>query len=158
MPRLDCALPIARTCLTRFLAAGLLAAGLALPVGAAERLDGPYPADVLEVVDGDTLLVRARIWLGTDVTVAVRLRGIDAPEARGRCPAERDLARKATRRLGDLVADGSVHLTAITGDKYGGRVVATVTGSDGRVIADDLLGEGLARPYAGRARAGWCGG
>ena len=34
---------------------------------AAERLAGPIPARVLAVIDGDTIEVQARIWLGQEI-------------------------------------------------------------------------------------------
>ena len=73
-----------------FLAVGLVGIGLGREV-----LRGPYDADVLHVVDGDTLVVKARIWLGTAVEIKVRLQGIDAPELRGSCTAERRRAVEA---------------------------------------------------------------
>ncbi|MFC5354802.1 thermonuclease family protein [Azospirillum himalayense] len=45
-------------------------------------LPGPIPAEVLEVLDGDTLLVRATIWLGQVVETHIRVDGLDAPEIR----------------------------------------------------------------------------
>ena len=63
--------------------------------GAAERLAGPYPAEVERIVDGDTLAVRVAIWLEQDLNVLVRIRGIDAPELRGRCDDETDRGREA---------------------------------------------------------------
>ncbi len=62
-------------------------------VAAAELLPGPVPGRVIAVIDADTLAVAARIWLGQDVEVRVRLAGVDAPELRGACPHERVLAR-----------------------------------------------------------------
>ena len=82
-------------------AAATIAAMLALvpaaptPGVAGEALPGPISAEVVEVIDGDTLAVRARIWLGQELTVRARIAGIDAPELRGRCAAERDLAVRA---------------------------------------------------------------
>jgi endonuclease YncB( thermonuclease family) len=58
-------------------------------------LPGPIPAEVLEVVDGDTLTVRALIWLGQVVETNVRVDGIDTPEIRARCDRERKLAAEA---------------------------------------------------------------
>ena len=58
--------------------------------GAEDILTGPVPAVVEDVIDGDTLRVRARIWLGQDLAIYVRLAGVDAPEVRGSCvPAVR---------------------------------------------------------------------
>ena len=90
----------------------------------AETLPGPVAARVERVVDGDTIAVTARVWLGQDVHVLVRVRGIDAPELRGRCAEETRRARAATRRAAAAVAAGSVTLWRISGDKYHGRVLA----------------------------------
>jgi len=125
-------------------------------VVAAERLAGPLAATVEEVVDGDTLAVRVRIWLGQELVVLVRLRGIDAPERRGACPAERALAEEARLRLTRLVGAGPVMLTAIEADKYAGRVVADVAVAGGGSPAAELVVAGLARPYDGGRRRPWC--
>ena len=34
--------------------------------GLAEIVPGPIPARIVRVIDGDTIVVRARIWLGQD--------------------------------------------------------------------------------------------
>jgi endonuclease YncB( thermonuclease family) len=136
-----------------FLVAGMLAA--AGPAAAGETLPGPVAATVVRVVDGDTLEVRARVWLGLEVTARVRLRGIDTPEARSRCADERALAAAATARLAAL-GGTSVVLTNVAADKYGGRVLADVAAGDGTDLAAAMVAGGLARPYAGGARAPWC--
>ncbi len=135
------------------LALALLPAGI--PADAAEIVDGPVAARVLRVVDGDTIEVAARIWLGQKLTVLVRLAGVDAPEMRGRCTRERDLAR-AARDLVARRAGEAVQLTAIRRDKYGGRVVARVAASDGGDLSDALVSAGLAHHYRGRRKLPWC--
>ena len=125
---------------------------------AVERLAGPYPAEVGRVVDGDTLAVRVAIWLQQDLTVLVRIRGIDAPELRGRCDDEKARAREAAVALEDLVAGGQVALTAIEGDKYFGRVIADVATSTGENIGPALVAGGYVRTYDGGKRQSWCGG
>jgi endonuclease YncB( thermonuclease family) len=142
----------------------LAAAALALAAlvhaaisGAAETLPGPVRARVLEVIDGDTIAVQARIWLGQDVDIQVRLSGIDAPELKGRCAEERRAAEQARETLARLVAPGEVILSEIRYDKYGGRVLARVAALDGTDLASALVARHLARPYDGRARTGWCG-
>ncbi len=67
--------------------------------GAQNRLAGPVPAQVLSVIDGDTIEVRAVIWLGQVLSTRVRLAGIDAPELRGKCARERALAVRARAYL-----------------------------------------------------------
>lgn len=119
---------------------------------------GPYPAEVLRVIDGDTLEARVRVWPGQEVVTKVRLRGVDAPELRGRCASERALAERARHRLFKLVTSGPVVLSGIGPDKYFGRVVADLALANGGDAGAALLAERLARRYAGRTRAGWCEG
>jgi len=137
------------------------AAGAAL--GAADRLPGPLPAQVVSVLDGDTLEVRVHIWLGQDLSTRVRLAGIDAPELEGKCDRERDLARRARAyllaRLDPVDAGAGaamVRLREVRYGKFAGRVLARVETWDGTDLGQGLLAAGLARPYDGRRRASWC--
>lgn len=127
-----------------------------LPAAQAEaRLAGPYPAEVLRVIDGDSFEARVRIWLDQDVTVTVRLAGIDAAELSAPCPAARMMARLARAMLAARLAPGGVVLSEVDRDKYGGRVLARVRDAAGADVAAALAAAGLARLYAGR-RADWC--
>lgn len=134
-------------------------AGALLPHEAGARSEivpGPVEARVLSVVDGDTLLVEARVWPGHRVRVRVRIRGIDAPELRASCPAERAAAILARDALSGMIGDGMVFVTRIGGGKYYGRVLADVTTAGFGDVADGLLRRGLVRPYEGGRREGWC--
>jgi endonuclease YncB( thermonuclease family) len=124
---------------------------------AAEQLAGPISAEVLRVIDGDSIEVRARLWLGLDLTVQVRIRGIDTPEtgARAECASEMKLAAAAKDRLTEL-AVGELALANITRDKYGSRVDADVTNSDGADLKTAMLMSGFARAYDGSKRSDWC--
>ncbi|WP_254434803.1 thermonuclease family protein [Magnetospirillum sp. UT-4] len=122
-------------------------------------LPGPVLARVVKVVDGDTVAVRARIWLGQDVETNVRILGIDTPETRGRCERERDLARQAKDFVtARLVVDDVITLNDVTHDKYGKRVVARVVTGGGEDIGAGLISAGLARAYGGATKTGWCPG
>ena len=143
-------------------------------LGAGDRLAGPLSAQVVSVLDGDTLEVRVHIWLGQDIRTRVRLAGIDAPELKGKCARERDLAQRARAYLlarldpldagdgaaGDGAAgDGaaaSIRLREVRYGKYAGRVLARVETLDGTDLGQELVAAGLARPYDGRRRASWC--
>ncbi len=107
--------------------------GLCFPAAAAagDRLAGPYLAAVERIIDGDTLAVRVTVWLGHDIRVLVRVRGVDAPELRGECESEEAQAAAAVA-LARLVEPGPVSLTNIEGDKYFGRVLADVQVAQGR--------------------------
>jgi endonuclease YncB( thermonuclease family) len=122
---------------------------------AAEALEGPVPAKVERVIDGDTIEVRAAIWLGQTLTVRVRIDGVDAPELEARCADERRLALAAREYLARRIEGVSVKLTRVAYDKYGGRVRADVADGNGD-IGRALLAAGLARPYHGERRQPWC--
>jgi micrococcal nuclease len=105
------------------------------------------PAELIRIIDGDTVEVRALIWLDQHVVTRVRLRGIDAPERDIRCPEENRRAEAAAAALGSLVAGRGLFLTDITRDKYGGRVVARVLAGPQGDVGAALLSQGHARPY-----------
>jgi endonuclease YncB( thermonuclease family) len=140
----------------RFAIAAALLCG---PAGAArtETLPGPVAADVIRVVDGDTLAVRARIWLGQDIVVNARIRGIDAPERSGKCDREKAMADAARLKLESVTSLGRVRLMRIEHDKYAGRVLADVVTDDGVDLSAAMLDSGLVRPYDGGGRDPWCG-
>lgn len=100
------------------------------------------------VVDGDTF------WIGG---VKIRIADIDTPETHpARCPREAELGEAATRRLQALLNSGAVSLAPVgrDADRYGRKLRRVAI--DGRGVGDTLIAEGLARPYQGGQRAGWC--
>ena len=123
---------------------------------ARDEIRGPVEAQVIRVVDGDTLVVKAQIWLGQTVEVEVRLAGVDAPELKGKCREEREGAIRARDYLARLSASGHVRLTDIKRDKYGGRVIANVSTDDTPDFSAALRAHGLARAYGGAKRGSWC--
>ena len=117
---------------------------------------GPVQASLVRVIDGDTVDVAAQIWPGQVLRVAVRIRGVDAPELRGKCRAETSAAKTTRDRLETLIGDRPLQLVDISGDKYFGRVVADIVVPGGERVSAYLLSRGLARPYRGQRRGGWC--
>ena len=146
-----------QTC-SLLLAAAVITVGLTLPSAtwARERLPGPIQADVVSVRDGDTLEVRARIWLGQVISTKVRLAGVDTPELRGRCHRERRMAEAARDFVRGKLADPRVTLRDIRYGKYAGRVLARVITARGEDLGEALIAAGLGRPYRGRRRGSWC--
>lgn len=96
------------------------------------------------VVDGDTF------WVAGE---KIRLVGIDAPEIRGACAFERDLAQRATRRLSEILSDEQFRVERSGTDRFG-RTLATVVTPRGEA-GDILVREGLAREWRGRKEE-WC--
>jgi len=116
----------------------------------AEKIDGPVAAEIIRVIDGDTILVEAAPWPQQRIEVYVRIRGIDAPEMKSKCPALRAAAERARSVLDDMTATSPhIRLTNISGDKYFGRIVADVALEDGRNPAHEMLIGGLAVGYDG---------
>ena len=119
-------------------------------------IKGPLQGEVLEVLDGDTVTVRLHVWIGQDIQTHVRISGIDAPEIKGKCAYERGKAQQARNEMISLLPDGKITLSNIRLEKYAGRVLAEAQSTKGVKVADHMIDKGLARPYAGAKRAGWC--
>lgn len=128
------------------IAAALLWSAGALPTHA-ETLAGPYAAEIVRVIDGDTIEAKVHLWLGLDQTLRVRIRDIDAPEMHGNCPGEPEAAAAARDHLATLLGQGPVTLTRIAHDKYGGRVDAALALPTGQDVAAAMLSSRHARPW-----------
>ena len=124
-------------------------------VEAKQVLPGPFPFELVEVIDGDTFRARVDIWLGQSVTVKVRLQGVDTPEMNGKCAAEKKLARQAKAFAENWLRKNQAQLTNVHYGTYAGRVLATAQIKNGDSLSAALLAENLAKPYRGR-RAQWC--
>ena len=118
-------------------------------------LPGPFPFELVEVIDGDTFRASVDIWLGQSVTVKVRLKGIDTPEMNGKCAAEKKLARQAKVFAENWLRKNQAQLTNVHYGTYAGRVLATAQITNGDSLSAALLAANLAKPYRGR-RAQWC--
>lgn len=137
-------------CLITFLT---LAASPCVQAGTEGVIEGPVSADVIRVIDGDTLLVSARPWPQQSVEVYVRLRGIDTPELKSKCARGQEAAEAAKQLLEQLASGSStVKLSRISADKYFGRIVADVALEDGRDPAREMMAAGLAASYSGHGR------
>jgi len=133
-----------------------LSGGLAGTLSAAEVLPGPVTAKVLRVIDGDTLVVSAQVWLGQRIETKLRLYGIDTPELRSRCSSERELAARAKALVERLSENGQIVIRNIQFGKFAGRVLGQVETAAGENFADSLIQSGLARAYSGGKRLPWC--
>ncbi|AYD03092.1 thermonuclease family protein [Neorhizobium sp. NCHU2750] len=123
---------------------------LAADAMARDEISGPVSAEIIRVIDGDTLLVEAQPWPQQKMEVYVRIRGIDTPELKSKCQTIRAAASDARQMMEQLAGQSThIQLIRISGDKYFGRIVADVIFADGQSAADNLLLAGLARPYDG---------
>ena len=102
----------------------------------------------VHVVDGDSVTLDGVEW---------RLKGFDAAEINSaKCEAERRLGIIAKRRLMELLAAAKVIDLSTDGatDRYRRPLGDLVI--DGVNVRETLISEGLARPYNGGYRKGWC--
>jgi len=131
-----------------------------LDATAKDRIQGPIPARIDRVIDGDTIHVIAKIWLEQNLEISVRIADIDAPELfRPKCEDEKSLARKAKIYAENFFNNGEVYLHDIQSGKYAGRVVARLTNSAGTDFGAALIKANLAFPSTKRTRSKkgkWC--
>ncbi len=100
------------------------------------------------------MTVEAAPWPGLTARTGVRVAGVDTPEIRGKCQAEKDMAIRA-RDFVRATVGVEVQLTNVRPGKYAGRVIADVR-VNGQKLSDLLIAENLGRPYRGGRREGWC--
>ncbi len=132
---------------------GFVVASVAL---AKDMVSGPIPVELISVIDGDTVDVRAHIWLGQSITTRVRLNGIDTPELRAKCDIEANKALRAKRMLENLVVGQKLTLKNVHYGKFAGRVLADLYINDDLNVTHHLIDQNVARVYHGGKRLGWC--
>lgn len=120
---------------TLFLLFALGLIGIASIVSAQARPCSTYTAHVVRIIDGDTIHVR-------DITGEahrIRLAMIDAPER------EQPFGTEATKKISELLRQGTVRLKVKCIDKYN-REVAFVY-CEGKDVSAEMLREGMALHY-----------
>jgi endonuclease YncB( thermonuclease family) len=121
-----------------------------------------YYAQVVRVIDGDTIEVRVDLWPGIVAEYSVRVRGIDTPELRGaNCPQEKLWAEEAKAQVEKLYDVGlTVMLEDVAFDAYSGRVDAHVrrwVSDRWKFLADELVDRGLAEAWTPEMpKIDWC--
>lgn len=137
-----------------------LAAILLLASGASSAfMAKTYDAEVIRVLDGDTVVIAAR-YLPEPLKpeLAVRVFGVDTPEKapRAKCIAEAERGLAATAFTKQAVANATtVQVSIMSWDKYGGRVLGDLL-LNGNSLSKMLIDAGLARRYFGEKKESWC--
>lgn len=118
---------------------------------------GPYHAEVVRVLDGDTVDVKVDVWPQFTINTRIRVHGIDTPEKRTRrlCEKEQGLAATAWAN-GWFAMNPKVIVANIEFGKYSGRVLADVISLDGEDYGKTIIEAGHAAPYFGAAKRDWC--
>jgi len=112
--------------------------------------------EIRSIYDADTFKVSIPEWPAIiGKSISIRILGIDAPEIRGKCQAEKDMARAAKQfTVEKLRSAEAVELRDMQRGKYF-RILANVY-VDGYNLGEMLVKAGHARKYDGGRREGWC--
>lgn len=116
---------------------------------------GTYQADVVRVIDGDTIKMTVYSWPNTQHTINVRLVGVNTPEYRGGSPCEKAAAKRATEFVKSFIHNRKITLTDVQNGKYAGRVLGKVK-VNGLDLGEALINAGHAKEYHGGKRGAWC--
>lgn len=116
---------------------------------------GPYMADLVEVKDGDTVVMDVHVWPGQINRIAIREFGVDTPEKRTRNLCEKELGIKATNFTKEFLQNKILLVTNLKEGKYAGRMLGTIV-ADGEELSTALISNGHGREYFGGRRQQWC--
>jgi micrococcal nuclease len=112
-----------------------------------------YNAEVIKVVDGDTLKVV--VDLGFEVKFgpkSIRLYGVNAPESRTKNLEEKKMGLAAKEFTDQWLTKAGHKIKIETildkNEKYG-RILGRVWNNVGECLNDDIIASGLAREYFG---------
>jgi len=120
---------------------------------------GPYQAQVVRVVDGDTVKLDVAIWPGVTQQINLRLSGVNTPETRGKdvTDCEKRAAQEATTFTQRwLRGVATVTVTDVKLGKYAGRALGQIEAPGKGDLAKALISSGHGRPYHGGKRQPWC--
>lgn len=118
-----------------------------------------YRAEVVNVVDGDTLDLLVDLGFDIHHSIRVRLNGVNTPESRTSDIKEKELGLKAKDFTKDWTVRHPVVYVSTVKDKKEkfGRILAQVYSDQDKTacLNEDLIGSGYARAYNGEKRNGW---
>jgi micrococcal nuclease len=99
-----------------------------------------YRAVVASITDGDTLRVVADLGFNSYVYHSIRIARLDAPELFTSDPLGREKGRTARAHLESICPPGTKCLIRTDKDKQSfGRYIASITLSDGRDVAEQMV-------------------
>ena len=102
-----------------------------------------FVAEVLNVVDGDTMDVRIDLRFDTYLVRRIRLADVDTPEIRGK---EKVKGKKVKEIVKEKIEGKEVELISLVKSDKFGRCLARIV-IDGEDLAEFLLENGYAKPY-----------
>lgn len=105
-----------------------------------------FPAEIIRVVDGDTVDAVIDLGFNISITERIRLEGIDAPEIRTSDQMEKMRGHEAAHALTVLIGDGNVVIESDGKRGKFGRVLGVIV-KDGLNLNQKLLNEGFVDVY-----------
>lgn len=107
-----------------------------------------YRAEILRVIDGDTVVVQIDLGFHISVVHTLRLYAINAPEKRGGTKEEKLKGWEATKHMEVLLQEHAPVIVKTIKDKTGkyGRILATLIGKDGTDLNQQMIKDGHAKP------------
>ncbi len=126
------------------------------PYAAKKQYENITVDSVTSIYDADTFRVSIKNYPAiVGERIPIRVLGVDAPEIRGKCEREKQLARLAKQfTVKQLRGAKVITLSKVQRGKYF-RILAYVD-IDGKDLSTLLINAGHARPYDGGKRQGWC--
>jgi len=123
----------------------------------AGELYGPYKADMIRVIDGDTVKLGIHIWPGLVQQVNLRLVGVNSPESRGVPDCEKEAAKKASEFTRGFIGNSQmVTVSNVELGKYAGRALGRIEVEGKGDLGEALIAVGHAHEYHGGHREAWC--
>ena len=118
------------------------------------QTSGEFPVQIVRVLDGDTLEVEIdEVQVAGLKNQTVRIFGIDTPETRTTDDFEKVCGNWSKSRASDFVSsDGQYVLVTEFEDGGFSRILGDIRSSDGIMLSDFMLDQGLAVPYEGGTR------
>lgn len=109
-----------------------------------------YKANLIRVIDGDTIDAEIDLGFGVFIRQRVRLYGINTPESRTKDLEEKERGLAAKQRLTELLKKQFIIETILNKRGKFGRILGTiyVEDADSTInINQQLVEEGFAKPY-----------
>ncbi len=137
----------------------LFACSLVLWAGGCSAAEsyGPYTAEVVRVIDGDTIELRVHLWPGLEKDIKLRLDGVNTPETHRAPECEKRLGRQAAEFARRFIGESKmVKVSGVRLGKYAGRALGKIEVPGKGDLGAALLAAGLAKEYHGGRRGRWC--
>jgi endonuclease YncB( thermonuclease family) len=118
-----------------------------------------HEATITRILDGDTVGIEAK-WLPDPLKkeLLIRIYGVDTPEKgfRAKCEKENKKGLDATNFTKKMLeSSNKIQIVLYDWDKFGGRVLGDVLVDD-KSLRNELINNGFAREYFGKAKSSWC--